>query len=163
MMESLEAELKAHEKSKAELLAHDESLTAERKALRAELEAYKDSLEAGDGESLEAVQEKMAALTVRYENTLKERKELEDQVAEARATQANLKQRFLATCNERNPEIPLSPRQATLLAVPKVSHLGECPICCLPQPLGLGKSAVNPYAAANGSAAAVCMPIEYVN
>ncbi len=148
MMESLEAELKAHEESKAELKAHDESLKAERKALKAELQAYKDSLETADKESLEAmlqeVQEKMAALNVRYENALKERKELDDQVAEARATQANLKQRLLATCNDQNPEIPLSPRQATLLAVPKGSHLGECPICCLPHPLGLGKSTVNP-------------------
>jgi hypothetical protein len=51
----------------------------------------------------------------------------------------------LATCNDQNPEIPLSTRQATLLAVPKGSHLGECPICCLPHPLGLGeKSTLNP-------------------
>ena len=59
--------------------------------------------------------------------------------------QANHRQEHEGKCNERAAEL----RDEMLFRQPESTHLGDCPICCLPLPIDEEKSILYTYAVAD--------------
>jgi tetratricopeptide (TPR) repeat protein len=68
--------------------------------------------------------------------------------------QKNHRPRHKKTCKKRLAEI----RDDRLFTQPDESHLGECPICCLPLPLDYNKWRINPCCCKR-----ICLGCDYAN
>ncbi len=68
--------------------------------------------------------------------------------------QKNHREQHEEECKKRVDEL----RDDDLFTQPDSCHLGDCPICCLPQLLGMGKSAIMPCCGKS-----ICMGCQYYN